>query len=90
MSISTVSLIIERINVAEPDSSIVVFKTGTKGLLNAYFLTPCGTAAQVSKMPDFVGIYHKNMDIKRVKRWLDIAAANQEGEPEKWRAYRVE
>ena len=75
MSISTVSTILGRIEVAEPDSPIAVFYDPT-GRLDAMFANTIETQKAIeSRFPPLVGIYDNSMDLKSVRgELLEILA----------------
>ncbi len=68
MSISTVDLILKRIEGAAEDSPIAVFKArGWPGRLNAVFGETIRTRTESVINPDFVGMFHGGMDMNEVR-----------------------
>lgn len=76
MSISTVEIIMGRIESATENSPIAVFKLEEKcGKLNAVFGDTVITQQQIkSGHKDLIGVFHKGMDLIAVKRQLQAEA----------------
>lgn len=76
MSISTVEIIMGRIESATDKSPIAVFRLAKKcGKLKAVFGATAITQQQInSGHKDLIGVFHKSMDLSAVKRQLQAAA----------------
>ena len=72
MSKGTVDHIITRIEAAEPSSPIAVFRHEEEDKLNAVFASTVKTRGMIdAQHPDLIGVYHRRMDLKQIRRELN-------------------
>jgi hypothetical protein len=76
MSLASLTVIMGRIKTATEESPIAVFKSTVEGyredgMLDAVFGDAVRTTARIkSDDPDYIGSYHNDMDLKKVKSVL--------------------
>ena len=71
MSIATIEIVMKRIEGAEPNSPIAVFRHEAEDKLNAVFASTVKARGMISAHhPDLIGVYHGGMDLKKIKRDL--------------------
>lgn len=68
MSISTVSIIMGRVEVATPWSAIAVFDVGSDEMANAVFAATAKTKQLIDvRPPDLIGVFDKTMSASVVR-----------------------
>jgi hypothetical protein len=75
MSLANLTVIMGRIKTATEASPIAVFKSAEYGKLNAVFGATVLTQSMINiGDPDYLGLYHKDMDLKKIKSVLMVHA----------------
>lgn len=67
MSISTIDIVMGRIEVASEESPIAVFKTKERGLYEAQFASTVFGKKRVKKDKALIGVFHNKMPKSMVK-----------------------
>ncbi len=71
MSICSINATIDRITVAEENSPIAVFKCKSVNKFDSMFANTIITKKMIeNNHEDFIGVYHKNMDIVDIRKTL--------------------